>query len=432
MPTKTQLLSGIDLACKLLLRFANPVLTLSSSAGTGEHRQAGCGDQQSGIKSEPPRMRWSMCRMWLVALTALAVGCERDVEHLATPIIYAHYYGWYDSEKWGEEARTNDPSLGLYESKAQPVVEQHIEWGKRAGITAFSVSWHGEGSVTDNQLKDHLQPAIKSQFPGSGVAQFMILFETPDILKAEHGKAIDFEAEFSPGKSRGDKFLEEMDYIADSYFGSADYYKVEQQPAMFIYLMRDVINHQSYFDTLNSNMEAKGFAPYFIGDVIHWQDPTDGLTTPDSQAADWNFYKVHFKAISGYSLYDPSRYPTDGLDDEFLSDVEAHWETWIKQINANGLRFVPFVMPGYDDRSLRGNDRPILGRDDGQFYRESWAMAKRFMDSDIPHIALTSFNEWHEGTEIEPSRQHGTSYLDDTRELSRRQSAYGTSSDLRQ
>ena len=263
--------------------------------------------------------------------------------------------------------------------------------------------------------------------------RFMILFETPDILGVSHGSVIDLDEEFSPGVSKGERFLQEMNYLAESYYDSAGYHKIDQQPVVFIYLMRDLINHQPYFDTLKSNMEAKGFDLYLIGDVIHWQNPVDGLSVPGSRAADWGFYKTHFKAISGYSLYDPSRYPTNGLEDKFLSDVEAHWETWTAHINANGLKFVPFIMPGYDDRRLRGTSRPILGRDGGQFYSRQWAMAQSFVDSDVPHVALTSFNEWHEGTEIEPSLQYGASYLDDTRELFRaRQTAWGTPKGLRQ
>ena len=356
-----------------------------------------------------------------MVLLAAAMGCGEtttDRGHkMAKPITYAHYYGWYDANKWVED-RTNDPSLGSYDSQEASVVAQHIEWGKRAEIAAFSVSWHSKGSNTDIQLRDYLKPGIESQPVEESVMQFMILFETPDILGVPHGSVIDFDAEISLGMTRGDKFLRELAYLADSYFGSAGYHKIDQKPVVFIYLMRDAINYQLYFDTLRENMQAKGFALYLIGDIIHWQNPVDGFTVPDSQAPDWDFYKTHFKAITGYSLYDPSRYSTNGLEDKFLSDVEAHWKIWAAHINANGLKFVPFIMPGYDDRHLRGPSRPILGRDGGRFYNHQWAIARSFIDSAVPHIGLTSFNEWHEGTEIEPSRQYGMSYLDNTRELS--------------
>ena len=349
-----------------------------------------------------------------IAVVVAAIGCERSVDRLAGPIIYAHYYGWYNSIKWEAEASTNDPSLGLYDSHSNSVVSQHIEWGKRAGITAFSVSWHGKGSNTDAQLKNSLKPAIEAQTIGESAIQFTVLFETPDILGVPHGKVIDFDGEFSPGLTRGGKFLQEMNYLADNYFSSPGYHKIDEQPVVFLYLLRDAINHQAYFDTLKSNMRARGIALYLVGDVMHWQEPIGGTTVPGSKPLDWRFLRAHFKAISGYNLYDPYRYPANGLEGQFLSDVEVHWVKYKNQADDFGLRFVPFILPGYDDRDLRGEDRPILSRDDGAFYGRYWEMARHFVDPDIPQVFLTSFNEWHEGTELEPSHRYGVSYLDMT------------------
>jgi hypothetical protein len=74
-------------------------------------------------------------------------------------------------------------------------------------------------------------------------------------------------------------------------------------------------------------------------------------------------------------------------------------------------------MPGYDDTPLRGVGRVTFNRRRGDFYRESFAVAAPFIDDDQPMLLITSFNEWHEGTELEPSEEYGEKYLDLTREL---------------
>ena len=150
---------------------------------------------------------------------------------------------------------------------------------------------------------------------------------------------------------------------------------------------------------------------------MHWQEPVGGITVLGSRPIDWPFLRSHFAAISGYNLYDPDRYPTDGLEDRFLSDTKAHWIKYKNQADVFGLKFVPFILPGYDDRKLRGLARPTLARDDGAYYRQHWDMAREFIDPEVPHAALTSVNEWHEGTAIEPSPQYGVSYLDLTSSL---------------
>ena len=83
----------------------------------------------------------------------------------------------------------------------------------------------------------------------------------------------------------------------------------------------------------------------------------------------------------------------------------------------HGLRLVPNAMPGYDDTPLRGVGRVTINRRRGDFYRESFQVAAPFVDDEQPMLLITSFNEWHEGTELEPSDEYGEKYLDLTRDL---------------
>lgn len=58
-----------------------------------------------------------------------------------------------------------------------------------------------------------------------------------------------------------------------------------------------------------------------------------------------------------------------------------------------------------------------INRRRGQFYRDYWTLAAEFVGKDQPFLLVTSFNEWHEGTELEPSTEYGEMYLKLTREL---------------
>jgi glycoprotein endo-alpha-1,2-mannosidase len=72
--------------------------------------------------------------------------------------------------------------------------------------------------------------------------------------------------------------------------------------------------------------------------------------------------------------------------------------TWAQQ---RGKLFVPCVGPGYDDSRLRPwNSVSWRYRAMGRYYQDMWADA---IASDAPVIAVTSFNEWGEGTQIEPA-----------------------------
>ena len=72
------------------------------------------------------------------------------------------------------------------------------------------------------------------------------------------------------------------------------------------------------------------------------------------------------------------------------------------------------VGPGYNDSLIRPwNDHNSRDRDDGNYYTHMWTKALHAQ----PHIiSITSYNEWGEGTQIEPARSY---YL--AREDKRRQ-----------
>lgn len=81
--------------------------------------------------------------------------------------------------------------------------------------------------------------------------------------------------------------------------------------------------------------------------------------------------------------------------------TSANWPELVKRARERGLLFVPSVGPGYRDRRIRPwNRRNERDRDEGRTYD---CMFARAIGADPDIIAITSFNEWHEGTQIEPA-----------------------------
>ena len=67
---------------------------------------------------------------------------------------------------------------------------------------------------------------------------------------------------------------------------------------------------------------------------------------------------------------------------------------------AAGLVCAPSVGPGYE--AVRGTGDPrVRPRRNGAFYDLMWAWAVR---AGADRVTITSYNEWHEGTQIEPAR----------------------------
>ena len=73
-----------------------------------------------------------------------------------------------------------------------------------------------------------------------------------------------------------------------------------------------------------------------------------------------------------------------------------------RQARSVGLLCAPSVGPGYDARRAVGDPR-LKPRRAGRTYDSMWAAALR-AGADV--VTITSYNEWHEGTQIEPARPH--------------------------
>jgi len=74
-----------------------------------------------------------------------------------------------------------------------------------------------------------------------------------------------------------------------------------------------------------------------------------------------------------------------------------------REAHALHLLCAPSVGPGYDAQRGDGDTR-VKPRLDGQTYDRMWTAAIR---ADADRITITSFNEWHEGTQIEPAAPAG-------------------------
>jgi glycoprotein endo-alpha-1,2-mannosidase len=70
------------------------------------------------------------------------------------------------------------------------------------------------------------------------------------------------------------------------------------------------------------------------------------------------------------------------------------------QAHRAGLLCLPSVGPGYDAERATGDTR-VRPRRDGATYDDNWRAA---INSTADAVTITSYNEWHEGTQIEPAR----------------------------
>lgn len=136
-----------------------------------------------------------------------------------------------------------------------------------------------------------------------------------------------------------------------------------------------------------------GFTDFYVYDAD--RDP----------AAAWH---EALASLSGVRIFGHTtlvgRAKLSGFDGLYTYDVVtwngALFRRLCAQAHAAGLLCAPSVGPGYDAR-LATRHEVIRPRNGGGTYDRMWKTALR-AGADI--VTITSYNEWHEGTQIEPAR----------------------------
>jgi hypothetical protein len=315
---------------------------------------------------------------------SFSIRVEKPQE-AAPPLIGVYYYPWhggsdFHGRKYLREklVPVQTPELGEYRDRDAEVIKQHLEWCEYAGIGLWVSSWWGPGKMEDVTIKDYIL-----KHPNLNDMKIALFYETS-------GRMPDFTDDKNVAS--------DIKYMAKNYFNHPNYYKIDGRPVLFIYLTR-VLSGKGILgktmDTMRDAATEAGFDIYIIGDQVFGQPPssTDQIALLDG--------------ITNYDVYGSSggkMYATQEKVDNYYT-AQSGWRTKAHQV---GVSFVPVASPGYNDKGVRDGHEPLsrkLTKDDefGSLFKAMVSEAVRITDEETGNLFLiTSWNEWHEDTQIEP------------------------------
>jgi hypothetical protein len=121
------------------------------------------------------------------------------------------------------------------------------------------------------------------------------------------------------------------------------------------------------------------------------------------------------RIFDGIHTYNPTGLTKGKSLEEIRTWAKTTFPEWVKIAGPHRIACVT-IIPGYDDsvQPSRKPPRPITERFNGETYKVMWEEA---IAANPDWVIVTSWNEWHEGSEIEPSVELGDKDLKTTKQF---------------
>lgn len=304
-----------------------------------------------------------------VIVAVMAVAPPRTLAYVPASVpgeklVLAFYYMWYGPDAFSA-GKTPDLPITAYISDRSDVIERQVREAKEAGIDAFVSSWTGTGTETDTNLPRLMDEAVKQNF------RVTLYIETNSVM--QHGDV-----------------AAQVQSLLLRYGCSPAFLHWNGKPVLFFW------------------------SPQSLGGPEAWRTLRQKIDPQNAQL--WSVDTVdasYLDVFDSVHLFSGGKW-NNGTD---MAAIDAGWrarvDSYNKSHNAQRM-WTAGVIPGWDERKVVPPRSPakIFDRRNGAMYEESWRAA---IASNPEWVTITSWNEWFEGTQIEPGQGYDKLYLDLTR-----------------
>ena len=349
-------------------------------------------------------------RTTLVVLAfALTICCCSSYGIAGTKKLMAHYMPWYQSQPvsgfWGWHWTMNHfsppttyashyhPLFGPYDSNDPHVLASQALLMKFAGIDGMIADWYGKDDFYDYGLiRDAMNNFIP--FVKDANLEFSICYEDATVAEMNKaGRFVNRAAAVAYGQTV-------MQWLQTNYFTDSSYLKIDSRPVLLCFGPQFFTD--SEWTTLFSGLSPK---PHFFSlkypqisvsyptktGEFDWPSPQQG-TTPSSPTSSTSII--------------------NSLNNFYNRAASQHWE-----------HYLAGAFPRFHDIYAEAGVRPSYGYIDangsyGSYGTSTYSYTlERALQSSADIVQLITWNDYGEGTIIEPTVEDGYLYLEITQEM---------------
>jgi hypothetical protein len=264
---------------------------------------------------------------------------------------------------------THYPAIGPYDSTDPELLKYHINLAELSGIDVFAFNWWGPGDITDISLKTFCEVAeeVNTKVKATALIDGYCWYGGYPLKKS----------------------IKIFEYFLENYRDRRSFLHLENLPVIMFY--QAGIYSPNQWKDIRLELRRKGLDGIFLG----------------GECFEDRFSPI-FEGFEYYSPLSIRPFSESNLREEYKRSS-------IVCKNNNSICGLA-VMPGYDDRQVRFPGT-VVARCGDACYSMTWHVA---IEQNPNWIMICSWNEWHEGTEIEPSIEYSDYYIKLTKDYANR------------
>jgi hypothetical protein len=298
-------------------------------------------------------------------------------------MLIAHYMPWYSNKaisgKWGwhwtmnhfkpdlndggrqQAASHYRPLIGLYDSSDPDVQEYHALLMKFAGLDGAALDWYGIDDYYDYAFNNRNDQAYAKALQKAGL-KFTVVYEDQTINQEVIGGLF-------PASEAVHRGAQTFAWLQRTLFPSPSFLKIDGHPVMMV------------------------FGPEYYKSDSDWATMLSGL---HPSPAFFTLMFQHGPAVGAFSWPTPQRGEAKSWDELKMFDDRS--KSWKEKIGVAYPRFNDIY------KGAAQSGFPVIPDHDGATFKRTF---DRALSSHPFAIQIATWNDWGEGTQIEPSVEFG-------------------------
>ena len=344
----------------------------------------------------------------MASLYSSGLNLRTQEAHGGTPrrLILAHYMPWYvakpHSQVWGwhwtmnhfDPEKTADgkrsiashfyPLIGPYDSGDPAVLEYHLLLMKLAGIDGVIVDWYGLQDFRDYAILHRNTERLIERATRLGM-KFVICYEDQTIPALVQAGRLNAGARVAHAAG-------EIEWLSQHWFTLDGYVRLNGRPVLLSFGHAGLTNEE-------------------------WPQCLARLKSPVA------YFSEHYRRKDAQGAFD---WPVPA---EGLAAIER-----FQKASRDWPQSIPVVFPRFVDIYEEAKQHASYGRIDDKRGATFRASLQKALSTRSPLIQIATWNDWGEGTVIEPSREFGYRDLEVLQRMRRTHldsTFAGTAADLR-